>query len=184
MFVQSHSPVTDEQWDTWLKDADTHFTKDQKVFLGMRDKYLIDAKHPFKNPDVRFYGLSLYKKKKHSVRFDRLIPDIQTSAQLAIYLAIYLGCKEIYLLGVDHDWILHYGESRHFYDEKQSVLSKSGYNEWSSDFGTQIKSYANLWKVYGNIAEYANLHDIKIINATPGSLLDIFPKTTLEKALD
>ena len=111
----------------------------------------------------------------------------QTSAQIGIYLACYMGIKEIYLIGCDHDWIKHVGESRHFYDEKKSALMQTGYNEWTkggaSKFEFALESTLKLWKRYGEIAEYAHQHGIKIYNATPGSLLDVFPRVQLEDVL-
>ena len=118
------------------------------------------------------------------INFSKRLPIIQTSPHIAVYLSLYLDVKEIYLLGVDHDWILHIGETRHFYDEKKSALAQTGYNEWlESDLGTECEAYGRLWKIYRQIRTYATKHKVVIINATTGSLLDVFPRANLEEIL-
>ena len=42
--------------------------------------------------------------------------------------------------------------------------------------GQEFKSYANLWDIYRNIRSEASTMNVAIYNATPGSLLDIFPR--------
>ena len=43
------------------------------------------------------------------------VPGIMNVAQLCMMLAIYMGLSPIYLLGLDHDWLSHTGETKHFY---------------------------------------------------------------------
>ena len=183
IFVASHSPVSDEQYTTWFRDAEKHFPEGQKVLVSFTDKYLIDKYNLFKKQKVYYYlvgdiRLGCLK----SVNFTKQLPAIQTSAHLGIYLAFYLGCKELYLLGCDHDWLLHFGESRHFYEEKNNVMTKLGYTGWHS-FEVTLKSYMNLWKIYREIKEYADKKTVLIYNSTPKSLLDIFPSKELNNAL-
>ena len=49
-----------------------------------------------------------------------LTPGMQTVVQLAIMVAMYMGCSPIYLLGLDHDWLSHGGEDLHFYSEEDA----------------------------------------------------------------
>lgn len=184
LFVASHTPVTDDQMTSWLKDADEKFPKNQKVFVSAVDKYLVDKHKIFTDDDIYYYLFgNANMTAGQTIDFTKRIPDSQTSAQIAMYLAIYTGVKEIYLLGVDHDWILHVGESRHFYEESKSALMKGGYKEWSQPLEVSFQAYINLWRVYKGIKEYADAHGVKIYNATPGSLLDVFPRVKLESVL-
>ncbi len=185
LFVMSHSPVTEEQWGHWMKDAEHHFENGQKIFVGISAKETLDAYKAFSKQNVYYYmfGNKRLLPYQH-IDFTKRTQNTQTSAQLAIYLAIYAGATEIYLLGCDHDWILHIGESRHFYEEDKSVLMQKGYKEWTSPLEVQFKSYLNLWHVYREIKNYADAHNIKIQNATPGSLLDVFPRVDIKTVLD
>jgi hypothetical protein len=97
-----------------------------------------------------------------------------------------MGAFQICLLGCDHDWILHLKETRHFYDEKNSELSRRGYNEaWqrSTDYQAEFEDYVKLWKRYKDIRSYAQKRNIKIFNCTPESFLDVFPRKEMESVL-
>ena len=96
---------------------------------------------------------------------------------------MYIGAKKICLLGCDHDWILHLGETRHFYDEKYSVLSRMDYNEWFGGTEHQFESHLNLWRGYKAIRDYSAKLGIKIYNLSPVSILDVFPKADFDEML-
>jgi len=112
------------------------------------------------------------------------MPAPQSVSIMALYAAIYMGFGEIVLLGCDHDWILHLDESRHFYDEKQHALNRNGYSEW---FGARLddycKDYVNLWAQYRTLGKLAADRGVRILNATNGGLLDVFPRVQLQNVL-
>lgn len=184
LFVMSHSPITEEQWKVWMQDAEKKLPEGQNLLVGAADKIVLDKYSVFKKQNLFYY---MFGRKpmgaSTGVDFTKRLPNTQTSAQIALCLALYSGATEIYLLGADHDWILHIGESHHFYDEKKSTLMQQGYKEWTTPLEAQFESYLNLWKVYRGIKEYADAREIKIYNATPGSLLDVFPKVKLDDIL-
>ncbi len=185
-FVGSHSPVTDEQFAAWFKDAEAHFPDGQEIFVALKDKHIVDKYGVFKKQKVYYYfvgdgRLGHFTKK---VDFTKPLPTIQSSPHLGLYLALYVGCKEINLLGVDHDWLLHFGETRHFYDEKNNAMTKLGYSGWSSSaFEDELRSYITLWGIYKRIRDYAQEKVVSIYNCTPGSLLDVFPRRNLDEAI-
>ncbi|MEK7575007.1 MAG: hypothetical protein AAB511_02130 [Patescibacteria group bacterium] len=185
IFPASHKPITVEQMLDLLRDAEKHFPDGQKIFMSATDKYLVEKFGVFKKQKVYYYLISSSPLTAQGmINFSKRLPIIQTSPHIAVYLSLYLDVKEIYLLGVDHDWILHIGETRHFYDEKKSALAQTGYNEWlESDLGTECEAYGRLWKIYRQIRTYATKHKVVIINATTGSLLDVFPRANLEEIL-
>jgi hypothetical protein len=183
LFVPNHQPATDDQIGAWWKEAEKAFPAGQKVLISITDKPIVLEFNLFKNQDVYYYQPGQkYLRPNQEIDFEKSLPITQTSVHIAIYLAFYLGVKEIYLLGCDHDWILHLGESRHFYEEKKSVLSEKGYDEWAGkDLEMEFQAYANLWKIYKKIKSYAEKRGISIVNSTLESLLDIFPKKSFEK---
>ncbi len=189
VFAASHDPITDDQMVAWLKDAEAHFPDGQKVFLSVMDKYLVDKFELFKKQRVYYYHVNDAKKlQKHShISLTEELPKIITIPQTALYIAICLGVKEIYLLGVDHDWLLHIGQSKHFYEETQSALVNKGYVETvakkETDLEKDFASSVKLWRQYRKIKEYALANEIEIWNSTPNSLLDVFPRKSLENAL-
>lgn len=107
----------------------------------------------------------------------------QNSAIFSICLAMFMGAKEIYLLGLDHDWILSYydREQAHFYDDDKSPL----YRDQKATFKrTLLKDYfypyVKMFEQYEALENYAKKHDIKIINLTHKGLLDVFERQDYE----
>ncbi len=186
LFVPSHPPVTPEQYGAWFKEAEEIFPAGQKVLISITDKPIVEKFQAFKNQKVYYYR-SGHKplSPETEIDFTRSLPVIQTSVHIGIFLAFYAGAKEIYLLGCDHDWILHLNQTRHFYDEKESKLSNLKYNEWEGkDLEVEFQSYVNLWKIYKKIRKYAGKRDVSITNATDGGLLDVFPRLPLNEVID
>ncbi|MES2087648.1 MAG: hypothetical protein V4467_01500 [Patescibacteria group bacterium] len=183
VFAPSHDPIPDSQIVLWFADAEKHFPEGQEVFVALHDKFLVDGNNLFKKQKVRYYQIDYARKGKiEKIDFTKRIPAIQTVAHLATYLGLYLEPQELYLLGVDHDWILHIDKGRHFYEEEKSVLVQ-GIPQKSpvqKDLEDEFRNYLNLWHLYKNIRAYAASHGVSIKNATPGSLLDVFPRVNLE----
>ncbi|KKU68836.1 MAG: hypothetical protein UX89_C0001G0027 [Parcubacteria group bacterium GW2011_GWA2_47_16] len=184
LFVPSHLPVTVEQYGAAFKDAEAHFSAGQNILVSISDKHIVEKFEVFKKQNIYYYFIRRKPLgKKETIDFSKPLPFIQTSVHIGMYLGIYIGAAEICLLGCDHDWILHMGETRHFYDEKNSALSKAGYNEWSGGMEHQFESYLNLWRVYKAIRDYSAKPGIKIYNLSPMSILDVFPKADFDEKL-
>jgi len=87
------------------------------------------------------------------------------SGSSAINLAYHFGAKRVVLIGYD----------------MQRVDDEAN---WHSDHPYPKKDpYDNFLKCFPSIAKDAEELGLEIINATPGSLIDVFPITTLEEAI-
>lgn len=84
-----------------------------------------------------------------------------------IELAVYMGFKEIYLLGADCTYM---GEKEHFVD--------NGVEDRSRKYATP-----KLIVGYKEVKRYADAHGIKVYNATRGGVLEVFPRVKLEDVL-
>jgi hypothetical protein len=183
IFAASHPPITEEQYAKVFNDAEKYFPEGQNVVISITDKHIVDTYKCFEKQNIFYYSLgSRQLSDTAKIDFTKQISIIQTSPHIAIQLALVLGVKEINLVGCDHDWILHVGETKHFYDEKKSVLTQTGYNEWSKDLGVEFEAYVKLWNVYKRLRSYTAKRDITIINCTEGGMLDLFPRKTLQEA--
>lgn len=182
VFAPSHDPIPDSQIVIWFKDAEKHFPDGQEVFLSLHDKVLVDSNGLFKKQKVNYYQIDYrHTGAIRDIDFTKRIPAIQTVNHLGIYLGLYLDAKELYLLGCDHNWILNLGKSSHFYEEKQNALVREGYDEMKNrNMENEFRAYLNLWSLYKNIRSYAHKLGVEIWNATPGSLLDVFPRANLK----
>lgn len=85
-----------------------------------------------------------------------------------IQIAVYMGFKEIYLLGVDCQYS---NNMKHHFQEY-------GYVDPHFQSLGDMQTHA-----YTVAKEYADNHDIKIFNATRGGMLDVFERVDLDKVL-
>jgi hypothetical protein len=108
-------------------------------------------------------------------------PGMQTVVQLAMMVAMYMGCSPIYLLGLDHDWLTHCGDS-HFYGEADAGNEADGKaSNWT--YLTLMEAVSTMWQYYGTLARVAQAEGIKIINCTRGGFLDVFERQNYEKVI-
>lgn len=105
-------------------------------------------------------------------------------------LAIYMGFREIYLLGVDstqspgvhtYDFL---NLKNHFYDEEPDELNERQEIMRPYDYDDNWSKYFDLVNRHYQVAcDYAEAHGIKIYNATRGGKLDVFERIDVDKIL-
>ena len=158
-----------------------------KLFFEEGDYEFIKENNFFIDRDVRFYKalghISNISKKSPSI--DKSIYVGQNIAIMAIQIAISLGFKKIYLLGLDHSWIFQLKNKDYtkfsadndvnYKESKQTdfdVLGQDKLSFW-------IDVYHKLWTDYKCIKSLVDAKNISIVDLTEGGCLDIFEKDTL-----
>lgn len=105
-----------------------------------------------------------------------------TVAYTAIQMAVYMGIKEIYLLGVDHNFskmvndkgeIVIDNTSKDYFTEKYNVDKKDLY----------IPNIEVSTRAFTAAKKYADKHNIKIFNATRGGKLEVFERVDFDKII-
>ena len=91
-----------------------------------------------------------------------------TVVYTCIQIAVYMGFKEIFLLGVDCD----YKGKLHFYNSDKLEKKMSNHNE------------DGMIKCYRSAKKYADEHGIKIFNATRGGALEVFPRVDFDSLFE
>ncbi len=187
VFAAKDPRMSHEHFGDWFKDYESHACGSE-VLVSIAD---IDSVVKYKGltkSNVHYYYSTSRLPSQLENNFDlaKPLPLVQTVANLAMYLAINIGIKEIYLVGFDHDMILNIGKSQHFYKEDANELTRAGYEEWVNDIDLEVLGgyYKNMWLVYKDLKKYANTSGIKIVNITPNSLLDVFPRTTFDSIVN
>jgi len=109
------------------------------------------------------------------------MPSIGTSAYSCLEFAVFLGCREIYIIGCDlayavnitRDGRIYYNESgkEHFYEKKDEDMKTTD---------TEPNPTWQLQVAFDTAAKYAKENGIKIYNATRGGMLESFPRVDLE----
>lgn len=104
-------------------------------------------------------------KPRFSERVEQKVYGYGTVTYVAIQLAVYMGFKKIYLLGVDCNY-KHNGENNYFFNETQK--DSVTHNEYF------------MIKAYKSAKKYADEHGIKIFNATRGGKLEVFERVDFD----
>lgn len=98
-----------------------------------------------------------------------------TVAFTAIQMAIYMGFNEIYLLGVD----FNYSVVR---DKYGRIRRNDTVNDYFSGkkYSSTVLNYNSALNAYENAREYAENHNIHIMNATNGGKLEVFKRVDFD----
>jgi hypothetical protein len=152
----------------------------KRAFLSNREKYMINY-----TGAVDLDKYSGYDSKVYDISKNPFNP--RTVIFTALQTAIFMGYKNIYLIGCEHDYILRFFNSdfanHHFYSDDKSNSSDVG--EYLQEFSLYewFEEYYKRWEAYIHINEHCKSRSISIINCTPHSVLDVFPKVDLKDAL-
>lgn len=103
----------------------------------------------------------------------------------AIMEGIRLGYKKIFLCGADHTWTKTLDVDSenfvvsiqpHFYKDNEEEHSRVRETYKGLHLHDVLGSMTIAFRSYWEIADYARKKKIEIINATPGSMIDAFPR--------
>lgn len=160
-------------------------TGQAEIFLSATEEKLVREHGLF--PGRTLHYLFLHED------FDRVasrdIPDIATTMPgvqsvpiMASMVALYMGFKEIYLLGTEHSDI-RTREYRYAFEPtvlKGKDLSVGEDGKTLTCRYDDFHSFARLWRQYRAIRDIAEANGVRLSNATAGGDLDELPRTRLE----
>ncbi|OFZ82140.1 MAG: hypothetical protein A2583_07440 [Bdellovibrionales bacterium RIFOXYD1_FULL_53_11] len=175
-----HHPIQEEWFEKWMHELDAAAPDGTTIFFGTTDVQRTTGKGLFRRHNPRFlmFGGKAADIRNNPIDPCHALPAPHSVSIMALYAALFMGFKNIYLLGCDHDSILHVGTNTHFYDEKNHAFRKSGAtekDEWL-DMSTEALAMHNLFNQYKIVKTCATAHGATIYNATRGSLLDVFER--------
>jgi len=105
-----------------------------------------------------------------------------SSVPTAIDLALLMGCKYIYLLGVDHK--MTHGNSHfwQFYDKKKWPQRKDKHKNFRPEQKHQKEMFKQNILVFKSLKKYAEQLNAKIYNCSKISTVKVFEKIPFEKS--
>ena len=108
-----------------------------------------------------------------------------TGSAIAIPLAVYLGFKEIYLIGFDCNWLADTGASYHFYDQHEHFPEFDSIAKDSRGIGYEsfLQIIQREFESHRLIRSKAESLGVRIVNATEGGLLDVYPRASYASCL-
>ena len=186
-----HDPQTEADWLEWLKKMEKLLPINVILYLGFNNfkfntKFFLDKYNLFKSHSFFYYYPAIdstilgYEFSSDHIDFSKLIWSSDSGGVYALMLAINMGYKEIYLLGMDHNYICQDVSNWRFY--KNENYQKNDINSISSNY-TSFNEH--LLFSTGKILRQYNLINIntnsKIYNCSQSSLLDMFEKVNFDK---
>lgn len=188
-----HAPFDFDSIRTYLSQAKKYSYPDVHYFFGHRSYQYSLSRFFEKYPETKLNNYSFVNydcgiSLNENNYLSEFLWDIsgspfspRTSVYMAIQVAFYMGFKDIYLIGVDHDYLddVKRVEGHHFYDESNGVSDV----EHLSQFNTErwFKEYYLRWRDYRLMSTYLTRHGVNIYNATDGGMLDVFPRVKFEE---
>ncbi len=149
------------------------------------------------NLEVLYYedGWNMPKDMTQFEAWDKnlVAPPGQTVLNTAIWLSIYWGYKETYLVGADTSWHAElkmdqetnvlYTIDTHFYDNKKVYQEAYDEKQNRRPIGTKLHeelfAEATALREYWNLREYADWKGVKVYNASEYSWIDAFERKKL-----
>lgn len=106
----------------------------------------------------------------------KCIYEGMTVTYMCLQIAMYMGFKEIYLLGIDHNYSVTL-------DKNGNVQHHDGIKDHFSedDKVTNVPALYKSTLAYEAAKKYADEHEIKIYNATRGGKLEVFERVDIDE---
>lgn len=175
--------TTEKVAEAYLKDLKKTVGKSQ-YFFSIHEKEIIDRIQVFTPEEIHYYCYGKVSSLYEEVDLCRGIMPVHSVPVICIQLAIYMGFKEIYLLGTEHDFLAT-KKYAYFYDRKQSVtgntdITTDADSNLTMHFSDALADAYALWENYKVVKRIAEKNDIRIYNATLGGALDLFPRVDFD----
>src|SRR5699024_533471 len=160
-------------------------------FYPLKQEQFI-KKHRLDNENVRYLLPELRISESYNFKADltRYTPNFGTVVQHAIYVAIYMGFKEIYLLGCDSTGIistlnakLQSENSTYSYKVTENEKKRMESMVDSSDITSYAYSYYMTLQGFKILKKYCDKRKIKLVNLSCESVLDMLPRQSLEDVI-
>ncbi|WP_435184074.1 hypothetical protein ACRYJJ_04290 [Cylindrospermopsis raciborskii G7] len=159
--------------------------RDVKLILNIEDRDIFESCN-LNIPKLRYYfdwSLNWSCLNRVKLRCDQPICPPQNSVIFAIQVALCMKFKSIYLVGVDHDFILSAltrSQEKHFYTEAQEKLLNRFVDIEIPNIASYLAAHSLIWNQHMMLNLYAKNLGISIFNAPQGGILDVYPRVSLE----
>ena len=183
---------SEKEYSTWIEYiGDMKEKMPSTSFIwGLNTKDLIDNHHP------ELIKQSYYIRTKYdsltlnhaTVDIAKTLMNIPTVLTQCLSVAIYMGFREIYLLGFDLDQICHTNDRTFGRFYGMSKLTDSKFEE-DAERNLKVETtdgWYNWWlmnKQFFLLKSYADQNKIKIINGTQGGILSYFKREPIENII-
>lgn len=184
-FAPYHEPISLESYVEWLEKADKILPPETNIFLGDATYDLVNKYKLFQKRKVFYLYLSGFPA-THKVDITKPVLAPQTGPIMALPVLLYMGYSEIYLLGCDHTEMRDYKKTvNNFYDPSTDIrkTTSDAYDVWNDGIIINLLSTANVFKQYVFYKKILRERDVRIINLSRDSWLDLFESDSLKNII-
>lgn len=183
----TYGKMTPELAVAWFKEMHEHLLG-AELFLDQQEWSLVREHGLFPLREVRYVSMGRNYFPRSSTRIENLsglLPRVQTVPILTIMIALYMGFREIYLLGTDHDWFVK-KEYQYFFEPgllRGMDLGVRPDGTLETTLWDELPAVRKVWAQYRAVKQLARANGVTIYNATHGGMLDEFERVRLEDVL-
>jgi len=188
MTAPIHPPQTETEWKDWFSDMEQHMPKNVNLIFGISNqnnniKSILSHHNLFVNFKKYWYyaGINIndyYNYKPRDIDITRMTWIADTISIYSIIVAIYMGFSEIYLLGMDHNYICNNKSNYRFY--KDGIHQNDEDERMLKDTSLTKHLSFSIYKIFHQYELLSNNSDTEIYNTSRNSLLDIFEYVTFK----
>jgi hypothetical protein len=179
----TYGKMTEGDVISWFKEMDQSIG-DAELFLNETEAALVERHGLFPKRKVHYLAFREdfdELKTREVVDLTKPVPRVQSVPVMVLMIAMYMGFKEIVLIGVDHNHFITQKYEYAFRPKTQAGKDSSVASDGSiaTSRYEDFQGLARLWRQYRVLRETAEQNGISILNASPASALDEFVRTTL-----
>ncbi|MGG7620233.1 6-hydroxymethylpterin diphosphokinase MptE-like protein [Bacillus coreaensis] len=164
--------------------------KKQQMFVVVTDAGYTSLKKQFVKDCIFLRSYHEHEKNglpKFSEDLSKKMHTHGTVTYANIQLAIYMGFKNIYLIGVDNNYAINRQKDGTIEINKE-LIGKDYFNESYYNSNENAKQLPNnvyaMTQAYLSAKQYCDQKGIKIYNSTRGGKLEVFPRVNLDDLFD
>ena len=152
----------------------------KQKFFPIHHLYNESFRKQIKNKYIFFLGYS--DEMPYSIDCSECLKGVGTVTIASIQLAAHMGYRNIFLLGIDHNF-------DNIIDENgNTIINKGVRNYFVDDYDKDISNevvhnLGNTTRRYNEVQEYFPKHGVNILNATRVTKLEAFPKISFKEAI-
>ena len=191
MTAPIHPPQTETEWKDWFFDMEQHMPKNSTLIFGISNqnnniKNIIDHHNLFVNYKKYWYyaGINIndyYNYKPADLDITKMTWIADTVSIYSLIVAIYMGFNEIYLMGMDHNYICNNKSNYRFY--KDGIHQNNEEKRIIKDTSLTKHLSFGMYKIFNQYELLSNNSYTKIYNTSRNSLLDIFEYVTFKDVI-
>jgi len=175
--------------ESLVKSINGCLKKGTICFLPTIGYDLVAAYNLTEYANIEFYStpLKFYDGYDEEIDYSCPSPAFNTVVQWCITMSVYMGFKEIYLLGCDCDAIIGNivsdKQGDHAYDTNEDDAK---IRQWATDFYSMeaiFKGWANIFHYYEQLYQYCAKRGIRLINCSAKTILHSLPRMKYENVL-